>query len=110
MHSVIREYEILLKKVDLGPKVDAVAKEFDLPGDGSFGAGILEVRGGTYPLDSTKWDEALYVIEGSITLVENGVEKVARKGDILWTPKGTKSQVIVQDYLKAFYVIRPFGA
>jgi ethanolamine utilization protein EutQ (cupin superfamily) len=110
MHNIIREYEIFLEKVNLGEKVDAVAKEFNLAGDSGFGAGILEVRGGTYPLNSTKWDEVLYVIEGTISLLENGIEKVARKGDILWTPKGTKSTVIVKDYLKAFYVIRPFGA
>jgi uncharacterized cupin superfamily protein len=110
MHEIIRYYQIPLKEVDLGENVDAVAKEFNLAEDGSFGAGILEVRGGQYPLDSSEWDEALFVIDGSIAFIEDGVKRVARKGDIVWTPKGTKSTVVVDDYFKGFYVIRPFGA
>jgi len=110
MHKIIRYYEIPLEKVDLGENVDAVAKEYNLAGDESFGTGILEVRGGEYLLDSSKWDEALYVIDGSISFIEDGVIKTARKGDIVWTPRGTKSKVVVDDYVKAFYVIRPFGA
>lgn len=108
MHKIIRDHEINLEKVDLGEKTDAAAKLFDFTGDKSFGAGILEVRGGAYPLVSEEWDEVLYVIDGSITFIEDSIEKVARKGDIVWTSSGTKSKVIVKDYLKAFYVIRPF--
>ena len=108
MHKIIRDYEMHLEKVDLGKKTDAAAKLFDFTGDKSFGAGILEVRGGAYQLDSAEWDEVLYVIDGSITFIEDSIEKVATKGDIVWTSRGTKSEVIVKDYLKAFYVIRPF--
>lgn len=112
MHKITRSPDIKLEnlKRDI-PDIEgnAAAKHFDLAGDKSFGAGILEVKGyTTYPFDAENYDEVLYVIDGTISLVENGEEKILNKGDILWTPRGNHSQVIVKKYLKAFYVIRPF--
>ena len=112
MHQITRSEEIKLEDLskiipDMHGKAEA--KHYDLAGDGSFGAGVLEVKGyTTYPFDSDEYDEVLYVIEGTLTLVEGGEEKTLTKGDILWTPKGNHSQVVVREYLKAFFVIRPF--
>jgi len=111
MHKITRKEEITLEDLsriipDMQGKAEA--KHYDIAGDGSFGAGVLEVKGyTTYPFDSDDYDEVLYVIEGTLTLVEDGEEMTLKKGDILWTPKGNHSQVVVKDYLKAFFVIRP---
>ncbi len=112
MHRITRSKDIVLDDLkDINPEIQGTggSKHFDFAGDGSFGAGILEVKGPTtYPFHADPYDEVLYVAEGSITLVEDGKEKTLYKGDILWTPKGNRSQVIVKDYLKAFFVLRPF--
>ena len=112
MHKITRSKDIQLddlRKAIPDIQGTGAGKHYDFAGDKSFGAGILEVKGySTYPFDSDNYDEVLYVIDGSVILVENGKEIVVNKGDILWTPKGNHSQVIVKKYLKAFYLVRPF--
>ena len=112
MHRITRSADIRLddlKETIPDIKGKASSKHFDFAGDKSFGAGILEVVGPTnYPFDADRYDEVLYVIEGTLTLVEDGVEKTLHKGDILWTPRGNHSHVVVKDFLKAFFVLRPF--
>ncbi len=108
MHRITRSKDIVpddLKDINSEIQGTGGSKHFDFAGEGSFGAGILEVKGPTtYPVHADPYDEVLYVAEGLITLVRNGKEKTLHKGDILWN----RSQVLVEDCLKAFFVLQPF--
>lgn len=71
-----------------------------------LGIGVMEMEKTTFPwhLD---YDEADIVLEGSLSIIQNGITKTAKKGEILFIPKGSDIEFSVPDYSRFVYVTYP---
>lgn len=71
-----------------------------------LGMGVMEMEKTTFPwhLD---YDEADIVLEGSLSIIQNGIEKKAGVGEMLFIPKGSDIKFSAPEYAKFVYVTYP---
>lgn len=71
-----------------------------------LGMGVMEMEKTTFPwhLD---YDEADIILEGSLSIIQNGVTKTAEKGEMLFIPKGSDIEFSVPEYARFVYVTYP---
>lgn len=72
----------------------------------NLGCGLMEMEATTFDwyLD---YDEINYVIEGELHIIKGDKKVIAKKGEIIHTPKGSKIQFCVPEYAKFMYVTYP---
>lgn len=109
--QIIPASDVITEPLDVGPTsklslVDAVAQAQGAP----FTGGICEIWPGD-PVDFDYDDDAAvcYMLEGHITLTENGESRDFRPGDILYVPQkaGLVVSFAAAEYGKFFYVTYP---
>lgn len=71
-----------------------------------LGCGIMEMTDTTFDW-TLKYDEIDYVIEGSLSVISNGVKTTANKGEIIFIPKDSKIQFSVDGFSRFLYVTYP---
>lgn len=72
----------------------------------NLGCGLMEMKQTTFDWE-LDYDEITYVIEGELQIIKNGKKVIAKQGEIIHTPAGSKIQFCVPDYAKFMYVTYP---
>ena len=71
-----------------------------------LGMGVMEMEKTTFPWH-LEYDEADIVLEGTLSIIQNGVTKTAKKGEMLYIPKGSDISFSVPEYARFVYVTYP---
>ena len=71
-----------------------------------LGAGIMEMHKTTFPW-TLEYDEIDYVLERTLSIIEDGVAHTATVGEIIFIPKGSKIQFSVPNHARFLYVTYP---
>ena len=71
-----------------------------------LGAGIMEMDNTTFPW-TLEYDEIDYILEGTLTIIDDGVSHSAGVGEIIFIPKGSKIQFSVPNHARFLYVTYP---
>ena len=71
-----------------------------------LGIGVMEMEKTTFPWHLS-YDEADIVLEGSLSIIQNGITKPAKKGEVLFIPKDSDIEFSVPDYARFVYVTYP---
>lgn len=73
-----------------------------------FGVGVTECKAGVLDLD-LNYDEALYLLEGDLTIRTETEDHVLQPGQLLWMPRGRRIQYVIETACKFLYVVSPPG-
>ena len=79
---------------------------FTLEESPHLGYGIMEMTDTTFDWN-LKYDEIDYVIDGTLSIISNGVTTTAEKGEVILIPKGSQIQFSVDGFARFLYVTYP---
>lgn len=79
---------------------------FSLQESPRLGCGIMEMEATTFDW-TLNYDEVDYVIEGSLTIIKNGMSVTAGPGELILIPKGSAIQFSVPGRARFLYVTYP---
>lgn len=71
-----------------------------------LGAGVMEVRGVSFPW-TLNYDEVEFIIEGVLCITANGKKRTATAGDIIFIPRGTSIEFSSPSRARFLYVTYP---
>jgi ethanolamine utilization protein EutQ len=71
-----------------------------------LGIGVMEMTRTAFDW-TLHYDEADYIIEGSLSIVINGNAITGNKGDIIFIPKESKISFSAKEYVRFMYVSYP---
>jgi len=77
-------------------------------GNPPFGIGVTEHTAGVVDLD-LNYDEAIYLLDGDLTVVAGSERFVMQPGELLWMPRGRKISYEVEQACRYLYVTSPPG-
>lgn len=97
-----------MERLDTGnPKDQVWVKDVTTADDNkNLAAGFLVIKESEFDW-SLPYDEIDYIIEGELTIKVNGKEIVAKAGDVLLLPKGSKFTWSARKYSKSIYITYP---
>lgn len=72
----------------------------------TIGAGFTRLEN-TSMSRELQYDEVVYVIEGAMTIAADGVTQVARPGQVVHLPKGSRTSYTFEEPTLLFYAIYP---
>ena len=79
---------------------------FTLSESPNIGCGIMEMTDTTFDW-SLQYDEIDYVVEGSLSIIKDGIKKTAEKGEIILIPKGSSIKFSVDGFARFLYFTYP---
>ena len=71
-----------------------------------LGFGVMEMEKTTFDW-TLNYAEIDVVLEGTLSVIQDGVTKTANKNEVIFIPKGSKIQFSVPDYAKFLYITYP---
>lgn len=71
-----------------------------------IGIGFMEMRESSFPW-TLRYDEADYIIEGTLDIIVNGRTIRGNAGDVIFIPKDSSIEFSVPNYAKFMYVTYP---
>ena len=71
-----------------------------------LGCGVMEMEASTFAW-TLNYDEIDIVLEGSLTIIINGKNVTANKGELVFIPKNTAIEFSAPEYAKFIYVTYP---
>ncbi|MFI3312356.1 MAG: cupin domain-containing protein [Eubacteriales bacterium] len=79
---------------------------FTLPQSPRLGCGIMEMTDTTFDW-TLQYDEIDYIIQGSLTVIQDGKATTALAGEVMLIPKGSDIQFSVSGHARFLYVTYP---
>ena len=71
-----------------------------------LGMGVMEMEKTTFDW-TLNYDEVDIVLEGSLSVISDGITKTAQKNEMIFIPKGSSIKFSAPDYAKFIYVTYP---
>ncbi len=71
-----------------------------------LGFGVMEMQETTFDWH-LNYAEIDVVLEGTLSIIQNGITKTAQKGEALYIPKGASIQFSAPNYAKFLYITYP---
>lgn len=71
-----------------------------------LGFGVMEMEKTTFDW-TLNYAEIDVVLEGTLSVIQDGVTKTANKNEVIFIPKGSKIQFSAPDYAKFLYITYP---
>ena len=71
-----------------------------------LGFGVMEMEKTTFDW-TLNYAEIDVVLEGTLSVIQNGVTQTAHKNEVLFIPKGSKIQFSAPEYAKFVYITYP---
>lgn len=100
--------EIAFVPIAEGPFAGSrIAEVFDTSGKTRMSCGIHEIPASVTVVDKAPVDDVLYILEGEIEIVSDGVRQTYRAGDFAYLRAGERQQFTVKDRVKHLYVCFP---
>lgn len=72
----------------------------------SMGFGVMEMEKTTFDW-TLNYEEIDVILEGELSIIMNGQPKCAKKGEVLFIPKGSSIQFSAPTYAKFLYITYP---
>ena len=71
-----------------------------------LGMGVMEMEKTTFDW-TLNYDEVDIVLEGTLSVISDGITKTAQKNEMIFIPKGSSIKFSAPDYAKFIYVTYP---
>ncbi|MBR3942893.1 MAG: ethanolamine utilization protein EutQ [Clostridia bacterium] len=95
-------------RLDTGKPADKVYTKdlLSLKESPDLGFGVMEMKETTFDW-TLNYAEIDVVLEGTLSVIQNGITKTAHKNEAIFIPKGSKIQFSAPDYAKFLYITYP---
>jgi len=104
----IGKESVQFKAIESGPWAGtSLAEIFESDGDTKMSCGIHEIPASETDVPNPPVDDVLYILEGELEILSQGVVTKLGAGDFAYMTAGTPQKLIVPNRVKLMYVTYP---